>query len=118
MIEQKSDSKKHESKPLNAPSFPGQINLDLLNKLYKNKGLQKETNEKQEIKPSQAISINSLQKIKDEYDPARPNDYESILEERQKLKLKEEEEERLQEQERNRIIEEEAQSKKIKRSHN
>jgi len=91
------------------PAFLSHLNLDLINKLYKqNKELQKDGQEKEKTETkniSQPITVTQISRIRDEYDPARPNDYEDVLVEREKMKKKEEEE-RLKELERLRAIEE------------
>jgi hypothetical protein len=72
--------KKNEPKVVSAPSFLSTLNLDRINDLYKrNKELNKESQESHDTKKkisSSTISITSIQQIKEEYDPARPNDYE------------------------------------------
>mgnify|MGYP007051728706 CR=1 FL=1 len=93
------------------PAFLSQLNLDLINKLYKqNKELQKDGQEKDKTETkttSQPITVTQFSRIRDEYDPARPNDYEDVLVEREKMRKKEEDE-RMKELERLRAIEEQA----------
>jgi hypothetical protein len=99
----------NRSQPQNKAPFVSQINLDLINKLYKqNKELQKDNPEKEKAETknltTQSIPVSQISRIRDEYDPARPNDYESVLAEREKNRRKEEE--RIKELERMRIEEE------------
>ncbi len=88
------------------PSFVPNIDLSLINKLYAdkdlaNKDVNKDANkEKKDAKKtaSESGAKIQLQKFRDEYDPARPNDYEKVLEDRTR-RQKDEEEKKLKEME-------------------
>ena len=84
------------------PAFVPNIDLQFINKLYAdkelaNKDINKEaTKEKKEVKkpvstPVESAATIQLSKLRDEYDPARPNDYETVLEERRRRQQEEEE---------------------------
>jgi len=80
------------------PAFVPNIDLQFINKLYADKDLaNKEANkDKKETKKPTVISAEDatsiqLHKLREEYDPARPNEYEVVLEERRRKQQEEEE---------------------------
>lgn len=80
--------------PKKVPAFVPDINMQLINKLYADKDLANK--DKKEVKkPTAPITGDTVShqfmKSRDEYDPARPNDYEVVLEERRKKQMEEEE---------------------------
>ena len=81
--------------PKKVPAFVPDINMQLINKLYADKDLANK--DKKDVKKpaasttGDAVVSHQFMKSRDEYDPARPNDYEAVLEERRKKQMEEEE---------------------------
>ena len=69
------------------------VDLDFINKLY-NKNIDQKKDKDAEQKPVKKATVSNYvkpsYKVKDEYDPARPNDYEQIAYERDKKEKEEE----------------------------
>lgn len=90
---------KKEAGPKKIQPFAPNIDMSFINKLYADKDLgnkEKKEEKKDTKKPAPApIADNAtikIQKLREEYDPARPNDYEYVLEERKRRQAAEEEE--------------------------
>lgn len=65
--------------PKKPANLPPKVDLDFINKLY-NKNIENKKEKQPETKPTPKANISNYVKpsynVKDEYDPARPNDYE------------------------------------------
>ena len=75
------------------PAFVPVVDMQFINKLYADKDLaskQSKDTKKVETTPITEPATLQFQKLRDEYDPARPNDYEAVLEERRRRQHEEE----------------------------
>lgn len=98
-MNEESSANKKETGPKKIQPFAPNIDMSFINKLYADKDLgnkEKKEEKKDTKKPAPApIADNAsikIQKLREEYDPARPNDYEWVLEERRRRQAAEEEE--------------------------
>jgi len=112
---QKSEENAANKAPKKIQPFAPNIDMSFINKLYADKDLankekkEDKDKEKKEVKkpvvvPKADDASIKISKLREEYDPARPNDYEAVLEDRRRRQAEEEERrqreaERIQEEE-------------------
>ena len=107
-VHEENTANKKEAGPKKIQPFAPNIDMSFINKLYADKDLgnKEKKEEKKDTKKSTPVPIADnatikIQKLREEYDPARPNDYEYVLEERRRRQAAEEEERKQREAEAN-----------------